>query len=133
MARCGRLTDVGIREAGFAAGHEVLQGFVDGGINRRWLVLGELFFVKGVGALGLILFAVFFPLLVAIAVRYRGAVEGFAEVLLGVGAAEKVLAWADFGDGVHGLAVVGEIDAVEKDGGHAGLVAVHNKFFVADH
>ena len=71
------------------------------------------------------------PLLEAVVVGDRGAIEGGFEVGLGVGAAEEVLAGADLADGVHGLAVFREIDAVEEYLNHGRLVGVHDELFVA--
>jgi hypothetical protein len=86
---------------------ELAERFVDSGVDRRGLVVGEHLFPRPVGALGHVEFPLRLPLLDGIVVGEEGAVEGALEVLLGVGGAEEVAARPDFAEGVERLAVVG--------------------------
>ena len=84
-----------------------------------------------VGALRHVGRALRFPLLVAVVVGERRAIEGVLEIGLRVGAAEEVLAGPDLAHRIERLAVRRQIDAREQRVHHAGLVRVHHELLVA--
>ena len=70
-------------------------------------------------------------MLEAVVVREWRAIKGRLEVGLGVRATQKVLARANFADGIHRLAVLTQIHAREQRVHHPRLVGVHDELLVA--
>ena len=75
------------------------------GVDGPRFVLLKHSFPDLIGALAGVEASFLAPLLEAVVIVDARLVEGGGEVGLGVGAAEKVAAGADFADGVQGLAV----------------------------
>src|SRR4029077_6184675 len=111
--RAAARLDVRVGEGRLAARDVLEQRLIDRGVQRRRLVLGELLLPECVGARGHVPGALRLPLLDAVVVGERGAVEGGLEVGLGVRAAEEVFAGADLADGIERLTVLGEVHARE--------------------
>ena len=119
-----------VRLGGFLGVHEGDQGLVDAGVPAWRLVIRQHLFPQTVGPRCGIQAAVDFPLFQGIIVGDLGQIEGLLEIFLGVGAAEEMSARPNFVNGVQGLAVFTQVDALAIDRQHAELVAVHDKFFV---
>src|SRR6202000_1006002 len=72
-----------------------------------------------------------FPLLVAVVVSNIRAIESCLEIGLGMSAAKEMAAWANFADGVQGLAVLGQINTLGEGLHHAELIGIHDELLVA--
>src|ERR1017187_9817997 len=124
-------SDHRVGERRLTAGDVVEQRLVDRRIERRLDILGELLFPERIRALGHIGRTFRFPLLVAVVVRERGAIERILEIGLRMGAAQKVLAGPDLAYGIQRLAIHRQVYAREQRMHHAGLIHVHDEFLVA--
>src|SRR5688500_7923438 len=101
-----------VRHGGLLPCDEIPEGFVNARVKRWRFVLGKHLLPLRVGAPRHVERAFGLPLLDRVVVCERGAEEGSLKIGLSMGATQKMAAGTDLAQRVHGLPVLGEVDAL---------------------